>query len=106
MDSEETRQTQVVTLGNWSGRNWMDSANCLGKTHLFFPKVAERPQARARREAKASKLCSTCDSRIQCRDFAREHREFGFWGNENEEERTEAGYSVPNPIGTRRRAAS
>ena len=98
--------TDVVTLGNWSARNWMENAACVGKTHLFFPKVAERPQARARREAKASALCESCDSRIQCRDYAREHREFGFWGNENEEERTRAGYAVPNPIGARRRAAS
>ncbi len=96
----------VVTLGNWSGRNWIEDAPCIGKTHLFFAKVAERPQARARREARASQLCSACDSRIQCRDWARENREFGFWGNENEEERTLAGYSVPNPVGARRRAAS
>ena len=72
----------------------------------IFAKVAERPQARARREAKASALCQSCDSRLQCRDYARQNREFGFWGNENEEERTRAGYSVPNPIGARRRAAS
>jgi WhiB family transcriptional regulator, redox-sensing transcriptional regulator len=98
--------SDVVTLGNWSGRNWMENANCVGKTHLFFPKVAERPQARARREAKASALCQTCDSRIQCRDFARENREFGFWGDENEEQRTLAGYAVPNPVGARRRQAS
>ena len=96
----------VVTLGNWSGQNWMENAACVGKSHLFFAKLAERPQARARREAKASKLCESCDSRIQCHDFTREHREFGFWGNENEEERTRAGYSVPNPVGARRRAAS
>jgi WhiB family transcriptional regulator, redox-sensing transcriptional regulator len=96
----------VVTLGNWSGRNWMKNAPCVGKTHLFFAKVAERPQARTRREAKASKLCQECDSRIQCRDFAREHREFGFWGGENEEQRTNAGYPVPNPIGSRRRVAA
>lgn len=99
-------RSDVVTLGNWSSRNWMENAACVGKTHLFFPKLAERPQARARREARASQLCQGCDSRIQCRDFARENREFGFWGDENEEQRTNAGYSVPNPIGTRRRAAS
>ena len=97
---------EVSTLGNWSGRNWMENAACVGKTHLFFPKVAERPQARARREAKASKLCQSCDSRIQCRDYARDNREFGYWGDENEEQRTLAGFAVPNPIGSRSRAAS
>lgn len=96
----------VVTLGNWSGRNWMSDAPCIGQTQLFFAKVAERPQARARREAKASQLCQSCDFRIQCRDWARQNREFGFWGDENEEQRTGAGYSVPNPVGARGRAAS
>ena len=90
----------------WSARHWMESANCKGKTHLFFPKVAERPQARARREAKAAELCRVCPSRTPCRDFARERREFGYWGGENEEERTRAGFPVPNPVGARRRAAS
>lgn len=96
----------VVSLGNWSGPNWMAEAPCVGQAQLFFAKVAERPQARSRREAKASQLCQSCDFRIQCRDWARQNREFGFWGGENEEQRTHAGYSVPNPVGARRRAVS
>lgn len=99
-------EDDVVTLGNWSVRDWREHAACVGQTQLFFPKVAERPQARARREAKAAKLCQECDARLPCRDYAREHHEFGFWGGENEEERTRAGYAVPNPVGARRRAAS
>lgn len=96
----------VVALGNWAGQDWMAKASCVGKTHLFFPPLAERPQARARREAKAAELCKVCASRTQCRDYARDQREFGFWGGENEEERTLAGFPVPNPIGARRRTAS
>ena len=96
----------VVALGNWAGQDWMAKAACVGKTHLFFPPLAERPQARARREAKAAQLCIVCPSRDQCRDYARNSREFGFWGGENEEERTLAGFPVPNPIGARRRTAS
>lgn len=98
--------SDVVALGNWAGQNWMENAECKGRTHLFFPPLAERPQARARREAKAKELCKVCVSRNQCREYARNHREFGFWGGENEEERTNAGFPVPNPIGARRRAAS
>lgn len=97
---------QVVALRTWNGQNWMARAACAGKTHLFFPPLAERPQARARREARAAELCETCPSRVPCRDYARTHREFGFWGGENEEERTRAGFPVPNAIGARRRAAS
>ncbi|WP_436795276.1 WhiB family transcriptional regulator [Actinospongicola halichondriae] len=78
---------------------------CVGYGSLFFAPVAERPQARVRREGKARQLCLRCDSRIHCRDVARANREFGFWGGENEEERTLAGFAVPNPIGARRRAS-
>ncbi|HSP03563.1 MAG TPA: WhiB family transcriptional regulator [Acidimicrobiales bacterium] len=96
----------VVALGSWAGQDWMAKAACAGKTRLFFAPLAERPQARARREAKAAELCRACPSRTACRDFARERREFGYWGGENEEERTRAGFPVPNPVGARRRAAS
>ncbi len=78
---------------------------CVGYGSLFFAPVAERPQARARREGKARQLCLRCDWRRRCRDIARENREFGFWGGENEEERTQAGFPVPNPIGARRQAS-
>ena len=40
----------------------------------------------------------------QCLQFARPHREYGFWGGESEEERHLAGYTVAAPIGVRARA--
>lgn len=101
----DARQT-VLAIANWAGQNWMQNAECAGKTSLFFAPLAERPQARARREAKAIELCKQCVARVECRDYARDNREFGFWGGENEEERTIAGFPVPNPIGARRRRAS
>jgi WhiB family redox-sensing transcriptional regulator len=73
---------------------------------LFFPPRAERPQARARREAQARLLCSTCPVQVQCKQFARSSHEYGFWGGESEEERHLAGYTVAAPIGVRARAAS
>ena len=91
---------------DWSQQTWMGRAECVGHTQLFFPPLAERPQARARREAKAAQLCGSCPVQLQCRDFARDNREFGYWGGENEEQRTNAGFPVPNPIGARRRTAS
>lgn len=86
--------------------DWQSDAACVGYGSLFFAPNAERPQARARREGKARRICLRCDVRLRCRDFARDRREFGYWGGENEEERTVAGYAVPNPIGARRREAS
>ncbi len=86
--------------------DWAEHAVCKGKTHLFFPPRAERPQARARREAQARLLCSTCPVQEPCKSFAREHHEYGFWGGESEEERHLAGYTVSAPIGVRARRAT
>ena len=96
----------VIALGNWAGKDWQSKAACMGKAHLFFAPLAERPQARVRRETKAAALCAVCPGRLPCRDWARDRREFGYWGGENEEERTRAGFPVPNPVGSRRRRAS
>ncbi|MEZ5222758.1 MAG: hypothetical protein R2743_14780 [Ilumatobacteraceae bacterium] len=38
-----------------------------------------------------------------CRDFARAHHEYGFWGGESEEDRHLAGFTVAAPIGVRSR---
>ena len=80
---------------------WMQFAMCHGKTKLFFPKVAERPQARARREALAATMCRVCPVAEQCRNFGRENREYGFWGGESEIERHLAGFLLPAPVGIR-----
>ncbi len=84
--------------------DWMDLAACKGNTPLFFPPRAERPQARARREARARRLCSACPVVDECRSFAREHHEYGFWAGESEEDRHLAGYTVSAPIGIRARS--
>lgn len=85
--------------------DWRDSANCRGDTKLFFPPKAERPQARARREAKANRLCTECVVHRACQQFARDNHEYGFWASESEEERHLAGYTVAAPIGVRTRIA-
>jgi WhiB family redox-sensing transcriptional regulator len=85
------------------GIAWMEHAVCKGRTPLFFAPKAERPQARARREAQARKLCMVCTVQSQCRSFARENHEYGYWGGESEEDRHLAGYTVSAPIGIRAR---
>ncbi len=84
---------------------WTDHAVCKGRTTLFFPPRAERPQARLRRESQARLLCGTCPVQQQCQQFARSHHEYGFWGGESEEDRHLAGYTVSAPIGVRARQA-
>lgn len=88
-----------------STARWQDFAACKGRTRLFFAPKAERPQARARREAKAQKLCSACPVLDRCRSFARQNREYGYWGGESEEDRHLAGFTVSAPIGVRARLA-
>ena len=81
------------------GVSWQSIASCNGQTDLFFAAPGERPEARARREAKAHQLCMICPVLAPCQDWARENREYGFWGGESEEERAMAGYRVDMPVG-------
>lgn len=89
--------------GHTANEKWMAEAACRGLTNVFFPPSAERPQARERREALARTVCAGCKVLVTCRDFARAHHEYGFWGGESEDERHAAGYRLIAPIGTRAR---
>jgi WhiB family redox-sensing transcriptional regulator len=85
--------------------DWMKQAACKGLSHLFFAAPAERPQARERREAAARAVCGSCAVNTPCRQFARFHHEYGFWGGESEDERHAAGFRLIAPIGIRARAS-
>jgi WhiB family transcriptional regulator, redox-sensing transcriptional regulator len=93
----------LITAQSTANDRWKSEAMCRGKTHLFFAPRAERPQARYRREAKASAVCLACPVAAQCKEFARDHREYGYWGGESEEERHVAGFTMAAPIGIRTR---
>lgn len=71
---------------------WMADAACAGKGALFFGLAGERPERRARREARARAVCRACPALEPCRRMARLNGENGFWGGESEEERAAAGY--------------
>lgn len=94
---------ELYEFDNSHPESWQDLAACKGRTRLFFAPKAERPQARARREAKAHELCEGCPVNEDCRAFARSHHEYGYWGGENEEDRHLAGFTVSAPIGVRAR---
>jgi WhiB family transcriptional regulator, redox-sensing transcriptional regulator len=78
---------------------WVSGAACRGRGSLFFGTAGERPKARDEREAQARLVCLGCPVLQPCRRWAREQREYGFWGGETEEERVAAGYPVAMPIG-------
>ena len=94
-----------MTVGDMDADDWMRNAACRGLSHLFFPAPAERPQARDRREATAAAVCGDCRVQLDCRQFARENHEYGFWGGESEDQRHAAGYRLIAPIGVRARSA-
>ena len=82
---------------------WMADAQCHGQASLFFPPLAERPDARSRREIAAKAICASCPVLDRCRTYGRSHHEYGVWGGENEEERVRAGYRLTAPVGVRKR---
>jgi WhiB family redox-sensing transcriptional regulator len=78
---------------------WARQGNCRGSSQLFFAPARERPERRAVRESRARGLCEACPVLRTCRDWARDNREYGFWGGESEEDRAAAGFRVAIPIG-------
>lgn len=72
--------------------DWFRQAACTGLTQIFFPPTSERPQATARREARASLICNSCPVFDQCKEYARTNGEYGFWAGENEYDRAVQGY--------------
>src|SRR5215831_17568243 len=95
MTSTETVSSLIFT----GPLTWTGEAACQGQTRLFFAPAGERPEARAVREAAARGVCAACPALMECRDWARDHREYGFWGGESEEERAAAGFRVDMPVG-------
>ena len=78
---------------------WTSDAACGNQTDLFFAPAGERPETRVVREARARAICRVCPVVEPCRSWARDQREYGFWGGESEEERAAAGYRVDMPVG-------
>jgi WhiB family redox-sensing transcriptional regulator len=85
---------------------WYDVAKCRGKPHLFYPPPNESASGRALRERYASVVCASCPALEECREWAREQREFGFWGGESEAARTAAGFVPRSPGELRMMAAA
>jgi WhiB family transcriptional regulator, redox-sensing transcriptional regulator len=71
---------------------WMLSANCLGRTELFFaPDGSESRADRRFRESNAKSVCNECVVRPECLSEAlRSDERFGIWGGLTERERRSA----------------
>jgi WhiB family transcriptional regulator, redox-sensing transcriptional regulator len=80
----------VFLKPRYTQQDWMSSGACKGRTEHFFAPHGEQAEAREAREAVARAICTTCEVLLDCRQYARENREQGYWGGENDDERTEA----------------
>ncbi len=70
--------------------SWAEQAACAGQTELFFGSPTEPDRERIARERLALTVCATCPVVSPCRDHARQFRESGIWGGENEKDRRAA----------------
>jgi WhiB family redox-sensing transcriptional regulator len=70
--------------------SWAEQAACAGQTDLFFGSPTEPERVRIDRERLALAVCATCPVVSPCRDHARQFRESGIWGGENEKDRRAA----------------
>lgn len=69
---------------------WMRGAPCVGHGHLFFGPPREGEKGRRRREHFARQICQTCPAMQECRQYARDAHEQGYWGGEGDEARERA----------------
>jgi WhiB family redox-sensing transcriptional regulator len=78
-----------VTIG------WAERGRCRGEDPKQFhaPFGEDAADRFAREEHVKQRYCAHCEVVTACRDWAREHREYGVWGGESEAERAAAGYA-------------
>jgi WhiB family transcriptional regulator, redox-sensing transcriptional regulator len=87
-DMQQAEQPVGAVLGRrWMQQDWMADCACSGLTHLFFPPPFEREARRLLREAAARQICAGCPVIDECRTWAINNGELGFWGGQNDEER-------------------
>jgi WhiB family redox-sensing transcriptional regulator len=79
---------------------WMLSAECLGRTDLFFaPDESESRAERRYRESQAKSVCFECVVRVECLSEAlRSDERFGIWGGLTERERRAARRTTMNEV--------
>lgn len=90
--------TEKVAVAAIPG-DWTSRAACKGRTDLFYAPAGERPERAVLRIAQARELCFACPVRVDCRTYARAHREYGIWGGETEADRAALGFAPPTPAG-------
>jgi WhiB family redox-sensing transcriptional regulator len=85
---------EPVKLRRIASFAWVERARCRGADpRLFNAPFREDAIDRRARESKAkTQYCDRCEVSQECREWAREHHEYGIWGGETEDERAAAGF--------------
>jgi WhiB family transcriptional regulator, redox-sensing transcriptional regulator len=75
--------------------SWAERGRCRGEDpKQFHAPFGEDAAGRMMRENDVkTRFCADCEVAIPCRDWARQHREYGVWGGESETERAAAGFA-------------
>ena len=91
--------TMLATAPVLGGTAWMADAVCYGHTAVFFAPPGRTPRGPRGARGQGSLDLPRLPGDATCRSWARENREYGFWGGESEEERAAAGFRVEMPVG-------
>jgi WhiB family transcriptional regulator, redox-sensing transcriptional regulator len=68
------------------GENWKDKANCLGSdTESFF--TQSNNETYYHNKAMLIKICSACEVKAECLDYAIKHEMLGWWAGTTEQQR-------------------
>ena len=78
---------------------WTSEASCHGQSRVVVAPPGGPPPAPAGPAGPPPPRGPRGDVLHLCREWARDHREYGFWGGESEEERAAAGFRVDMPVG-------
>jgi hypothetical protein len=87
--------TQSIQFDQLVSVAWAERGRCRGEDpKQFHAPFGEDANDRLVRENDVkTRLCAHCEVMTLCRDWAREHREYGVWGGESEAERAAAGFA-------------
>lgn len=82
-------EAKMEIMETWTLRNrhfdWMDHAECVGQTELFFKET--RGYSGAQYQV-AKDICAGCKVRVQCLEFAMDNdMQYGVWGGKTPAER-------------------
>jgi WhiB family transcriptional regulator, redox-sensing transcriptional regulator len=103
-----TQPIEFAEFSQLASTSWAARGRCRGEDPKQFhaPFGEDAADRLVREHDVKSRYCAECEVVTRCRDWAREHREYGVWGGESEMERAAAGFAPALSRLPRRQAVS